>query len=662
MNNDDQIVQPISRACMGLLAQWAEISSPWRRIDIFVFTLIIGFGALQFFCIDRAKDFPGDDVFFADSGRSLIEHGFYGINGYSETNMPPGLPAILGFLCAVVGYSHAIFLRALVLFATLGLAVTYELLRRQTSRAVAAAICLLLVSSRIHFDLVTQAIVPSYPYFFCTMAALLVARKLEEAKSLVSRIAWSAALTVLVAASLLLASAAIALLVGIVASICVAFCRDRHLAFARLRTYLTVLLVGIAVQGLWMQRDNESASAGIAAAEWPVPGFPQSYLSQLKVKSGNYPELGMATPSDVVVRVVKNASAQANLLSRILLRRLPQLAWMSIFVAGPLLFVTLGWCYSIWRTGGGVQDWYFAGYEFIYLLWPWDLEIRFFLPIAPLACLYLWRGGQALVFLAKSNPRVLGAVWLPVAAIFAAGAWQWMHGSGIAGQFPNAGLEDEFSFALWLVSAILAAWMVWADIGWLNPLSALRRQRSTTGGALRTTLLPITQLLGVIAAVGLIVAGIVLQIQIGRDNLDPRSSVNNLSPDAEAGKWIHSHTDSNAIVMARQVPTVYHYSDRKVIWFPLSSNPQLLMEGIVKHRINFVLVVQRDASMYYRPSDNDCFAPVLKRYPDAFRLIYEVPEFKIYQVAATAAPVRNFPLVRPIEVSLSRKFLASDGF
>ena len=100
--------------------------------------------------------------------------------------MPPGLPAILGFLGDTVGYSRAVFLRVMVVSATLGLLITYELLRRQTSRAVAAAICLLFISSRVHFDLVTQAVWPSYPYFVATMAALLVARKLEEAKSLVT--------------------------------------------------------------------------------------------------------------------------------------------------------------------------------------------------------------------------------------------------------------------------------------------------------------------------------------------------------------------------------------------------------------------------------------------------------------------------------------------
>jgi hypothetical protein len=636
MHNKNQVEQPISPVRTGLLAQLAETSSTWRRIDVFVLTLIIGFGVLQFFCIDRATDFSGDDVFLADSGRSLLEHGFYGINGYSETNMPPGLPAILGFLCVVLGYNRAVFQAAMVLFAVLGLVLTYQLLRRQTSRAVAAAICLLFVSSRIHFDLVTHAIEPCYPYFFSSMGALLVISKLDKAKSLVSRIAWGSAVALFVTASLLIASAAIALLGGIVASVCVGFCRDRRLALTRLKAYLAVLILGVAVEGLWMRQDHGSASAGIAAAEWPVPGFPQSYLSQLRVKSGNYPELGMATPGDVIVRVAKNASEHANLLSRVLLRRLPQLAWMSVFVAGPLLLVVLGWCYSIWRTGGDVQDWYFVGYEFIYLVWPWDLEIRFFLPIAPLACLYLWRGCQALLLLAKTKPRVVGTVWIPVAAILTVSAWLWMHECGFASDFRNIGLEDEFSLAIWLLSGLIAAWMIWAGTGWLAPVSRFSRHYSRVSGVSWILSLPIPHLLGFAAVSGLVVAGLALQIEIG-------SNPNQFSADPDAAKWIRSHTSPDAIVMARHVPTLVHYSARKVVWFPPSSNPQLLMEGIVKHRVNFVLVVRREGSAYYRPPDNDCFAPLLRSCPGAFRLIYQVPEFKVYQVAAIDRPLGGTP-------------------
>src|SRR5260370_7024734 len=147
MDNDNRIGRPINPGRMGFLAQLAEVSSSLRQVDFFVFALIIGFGVLQFFYVGQARDFPGDEVFFADSGRSLVEHGFYGINGFAETNMPPGLPAILGFFSPVAGYSHPLFLRVMVLSATLGLLITYALLRPQTSRAVAATISLLLFSS-----------------------------------------------------------------------------------------------------------------------------------------------------------------------------------------------------------------------------------------------------------------------------------------------------------------------------------------------------------------------------------------------------------------------------------------------------------------------------------------------------------------------------------
>src|SRR5206468_5823305 len=97
--------------------------------------------------------------------------------------------------------------------------------------------------------------------------------------------------------------------------------------------------------------------------------------------------------------------------------------------------------------------------------------------------------------------------------------------------------------------------------------------------------------------------------------LDPNST-NNHSPDAEAAIWINSHTDSSGVIMARHVPTAFHYSKRKVIWFPPSSNPQLLMEGIQKHRIEFVIVVHREHN-YYLPSDDDCFTRLFTAYPPA---------------------------------------------
>ncbi len=602
-----------------------------RWADVLVFALILGFGAWQFFSVQRVSDFLYDDVVFADAARSMVGHGFYGINGFPETNMPPGLSAILAVLCFVGACSHAVFLRTMVVFGTLAFMATYVLLRRQAPRVVAAAICLLLISSRIHFDFVTQTVWPSYPYFFVATCALLVARRLEEATNRTARIGWGTLLTALIVTSLMFASAGIAFLGAIVASVGVLFLRDRRLGFNRLRTYLAVLLVGIAVQGAWMHQKIE-ASAGIAAEEWPVPGFPHSYVAQLKLKDGRDPELGVVTLRDVPERILKNAYQHANLLSQMLLQRWIYLAWMSIATIGVLLLIIVGWCYSMWPSGGGLQEWYFGGYEFIYLLWPWQLETRFFLPVAPLACLYAWRGGKAVVLLARNRPRAVGLAWCPLGILLAVHSWFWMRGIG---HLPHAGLQDETSFVVWLLSAILAAWMVWADTSWLEGLTVVRRFAGMIAGR-EVSLVRVAQVAALLVATSLVVVGAKSQVSIGRSNLDLGSAVNRITPDVEAGQWLGSHTDANAVVMARHVPTISHYSNRNVIWFPPSSNPQLLMDGILRHKVNFVAVVRRNYN-YYLPPDDDCFGPLLAAYPDAFHSVYESPAFRVFQVAKSGA-------------------------
>jgi hypothetical protein len=207
---------------------------------------------------------------------------------------------------------------------------------------------------------------------------------------------------------------------------------------------------------------------------------------------------------------------------------------MGILIFGPLLLIALGWCYSVWPTGGGLQDWYFAGHAFIYLLWPWNPVLGYFLAVVPLACLYGWLGGTALVLLAKSKPRLLGLVWFPMALLLAVNAWFWMHETLKATRLAHA----ELSFAFWLFSAILAGWMIWADTGWLTSVSALVRQYSPSIGHLRICPLRISQLLSIIVLAGLIVIGLETQLRIGRANLDPNSDTNRFGQDAEAAAWI----------------------------------------------------------------------------------------------------------------------------
>lgn len=625
----------------GLVQYRARVSTAfWERLkafaselhlaDYFLLVCILSFGALQYFSVQRVADFQRDDAFYADSGRNLVDHAFYGINGHAETNQPPGLPLLLGLLNLFGLGTHVSFLRVMVVFETLGFFVTYEVLKRKSSRVVAASICLLLISSRVFFLMATQWVFPSFPYFFTSMAALLVAVKFEKSRSSPSRLVWGALLTCFIVLSLSFASAGMAFLAAILVSTGVLYFRTRQLALSRAKLYLVVLLVAAAAQAFWMHRKP-------VELEWPIPGYPQSYLSQLKVKSGNQPELGMASLSDLPGRVLRNAADDAVLLSQTISRRWIDVAWMSVLVTGPIVLIFVGWSESVWQTGGDIQDWYFAAYQAMYLLWPWKTETRFFLPVIPLACFYLWRGCKSVIALARHNPRLLGLVWYPVAVILAVSSWFWMHGSWFASHMSHAGLQDEASFFVWIVSAIVAVRMIWAEAAWLQSSTRLVDWFTRPGQFYGLTPFRISQHLLMALVLALIVTGLGAQLTLAHTNLDLNSKTNSTPPDVLAAQWIAIHTEPSAIILARHVPIVYHYARRKLVWFPPSSNPNLLMDGIRKHKIDYVVVVTREDS-YYLPPEEDCMVRLFDAYPGTFELVQQGAGFKVLRVLGNHSP------------------------
>jgi hypothetical protein len=628
----DERMMDEERGPAVLWTRLEEISSPVRMADIGVWAAIVGFGALQFFLYQRASDFLFDDVFVADCAKSLL-HGFYGIAGRPETNQPPGTAAVLAVVCFFGACSRAAYLRAMAVLSTLGFLATYELLRRQVPRGVAASICLLLISSQIYFSLATQWIIPLFPFFFVTMATLLVARKFEETPSIRSSIAWGALLVALIVGSLLTASAGVALLGAIVASLGMSLLLKRPGAMAMTKKYATVLLLGILAQGLWMHQKP-------APLEWPLPGYPRPYLDQLKVKNGNYPELGMATPKDVAARVAKNALEHGVLLEQTLYRQWINVAWMSALILGPIILILLGWGYSIWLTGGGgLQEWYFAGHEFIYLLWPWNLEARFFLPIAPLACLYLWRGGEALVHLAKSSPRLLGMVWVPISAVLTISTVMWMRGTWIyggVGAVGHAGVQGKLSLLVWLSAGSFALWMALAGTSWTSFVSRFMRWFEQGSSSLPISPLRTSQIAGELIVVALTAMGLKGQLEIGRNNLDYGRVATLVPPDVRAGEWVKSHTETDAVVMARNLPTVYHYAQRQMVWFPPSTDAKVLIEGIQRLKVNYVVVILRQND-YYLPPDKTCFDKLESAYPEDFHLVTQTADFSVFQVVTPPA-------------------------
>ena len=102
-------------------------------------------------------------------------------------------------------------------------------------------------------------------------------------------------------ASLSIRSAGIALVFGLAAWLAASWLTDRPRAVRRLKLFLPLLAVAIVAQATWM-----SWVAIHEVIEWPIGGYPRSYIAQLGVKSGNHPELGAASLADIPSRVAKN--------------------------------------------------------------------------------------------------------------------------------------------------------------------------------------------------------------------------------------------------------------------------------------------------------------------------------------------------------------------
>ena len=608
------------------------------RDDILVLsvTLILGAAAILFH--NRSSDFLHDDVFYADSARSLIQSGLYGINGRPETTQPPGLPALLVILFTVFGYGQALCLRAMAVCEMLAFLVTYVLFQRYISKSVAAGICIVLISSPLYFSMAAAWVNPCLPFLFTTVMALLAIDRYENSATPSARLTWGVVLAAVVAASLMVASAAISLLGAIIAAIVATSLKEWRLGLSRLRLFVPILLVGLAVQGVWMHRKP-------AQREWPLLGYPGPYAEQLKLKSGNYPELGTAGPADFGTRIVNNILAQSDLLAELVLRH--GVNESKIFIAIiPVLMVALGWAYAIWQNRGQrILEWYFAGYEFIYLLWPWNMEARFFLPIAPLACLYAWKSIESMRLMAIAKPRMVGIISCPFALLLGASGWHWIyvHWRTGLGRWP-----DELVAPVWCVTGLLAAWMAYTGRPqfFLSSTSDARRlERGTSKFAYFHIPNPaIYGIVGVIVWLGVVgLRGIEIdQKPLVSLNMGGRVStaigsdenskfLNTVAPEVESALWIRSHTPVNSTVMARHVPTVYHYAERSVVWFAPTSNSDILMQGILRNKVDYVIVIKHDHP-YYLPDDDYCFSRLLPNHSAAFQIVFQDSNLQIFHV------------------------------
>jgi hypothetical protein len=394
-----------------------------------------------------------------------------------------------------------------------------------------------------------------------------------------------------------------------------AWLRERQVRKRRLAILLPVVIAGCLTQAAWMYWAGQHQYH-----EWPIAGYQEHYLAQLRLKNANAPDLGFATGTDILARPIHSADDIVAALVGLFTHKEMAPAWYAPGTLIPLACLLLGLAYSF-RGGGGLLEWYFIVYQGIFLVWPWDFERRFFLPVAPLAFLYLWRGALYLYRLARRLPGLMGAAGVTLA-----------FGGGIATFASGRRVEHpqmQLCLIGWLLVAVVSLALLWIGRERMERVARLLRVQIQFGAR------PVRLWQTVaVAAVGLIcILGVRSQVQIGRANLDSDLTKDDFSyPDIEAAEWIKAHTAASAVIMARKDDIVYHYSHHRVIWFPPSHDVDMLMDGIQRHHVKYV-VVHYGNDTYWRPPADECFTALARAYPASFHLVHRGPHNSVFEVS-----------------------------
>jgi hypothetical protein len=612
--------QGLLRLIHGIRGTSAAISG----IDLAVCSFLLLIGAFQFTHCPRTSDFLNDPQ-YVDIARSIVDHGSYEFNFLPMTTLPPGLSLLLAVAGWLAGFTPAVMFHVIAVCTTLAMIASYQLLRNVEGRGVAAVACLLLACSPSLLGYNTALIFPEMPYFLMSMVTLLLAVRMDRSdKASIGRMLL---LSVTVVAAVLVRSIGIALVVGMGAWIVASLVLVPESGRRRLKRFLLPLTLGLIAQlgwSLWAQRHE--------VLEWPnLPGYPQSYVSQLKVKNGQYPELGMAHLSDIPSRVERNIVTRTIGFDKLLTRRYVSSFWSSPAIAGVILLILLG-LVSSFRNGGQLHDWYFLWSEIIFLMWPWDYRERFIYPVVPLACLYIWRGAKMLKDCAVRQPEVTGLwaffVGLFLSIVSACFALRILSFEIDKDHARGDHLQPIVATLFWLVS-MAVGFVIFKFQTLRNSPRLARALGSLTDIAQPLSPLGFRVTTGLIVA-ALVASGIVQQVAVGNNNMNPDLTRQSFYPEIEAAAWIKKY-EPNRVIMAREQDTLFHYTGQRVVWFPPISDPKVLMDGIRRHHVD-VLIVAHHSDSYWLPLEDTCFQSLRDAYGKAFQLVHQGHDYKIFEV------------------------------
>lgn len=252
---------------------------------------------------------------------------------------------------------------------------------------------------------------------------------------------------------------------------------------------------------------------------------------------------------------------------------------------------------------------YFVLYLGVFLLWPFEEDSRFVLPVMPIAIVFFADGARAAWEGTLRAPRIAGgaaSVFFLCAALTA--LWR-----------PPVGRQEWISLMIACVTGFAGIVVLFAR----RAAEALERLHA----AMRNRIHPLAMALVAV----LLVLNLSGQVLGASENLHPDRSKYVNEPYRQASLWLLQAPPGN--VMAGGCAMVHRYSRRPCFRFFPTSNPDRNLASIRRNAIRFLVVIRerKDRPPYYRPSEEERLKGLEGKEPELLRVIQEDRNFLILE-------------------------------
>jgi hypothetical protein len=593
------------------LPRWRFLKARWA-IPFFLIVL----GMIEVATVQKAESFGSDSSVYIVEAHNIRETGRFEFDHQPETKYPPGFPLMLAFASALTRREgYGLYIRLMPVFATLAMLVWYFVLRRAWGTAVARASCLLVATAGPFAELATRSVNSDCPFFLMSGLAVWFFMKIQRQTGTRAFARWvlPACFCVFGVFTVLTRSAGLAFSAALFAWAVPQFwlsSGNRLKQPAHMRAALLGGVCALLVLISWIGW-TRYASRPVAQSD-----LRRTYVRELMAKDPHQPELGGASPGDLITRAVMNTPVQASHIAAIAIR----LKWLLPVWYSPIAVATVGLLLlgagtlilREHRSRRGFLAWYFLSYFTLYLFWPFDEGARFMLPICPVALVLIWSGAAEAGRLLCSKP----AATLTAIAV---GSSAFAIATAVTGRHP--GLQEHTYILFWPFLAVVS-WSLGAIAKPAGNDAASAWARSVAAHVASRRLQ-----CGVVAV--LIVSGLVQQTAVARANMIADPSLFRHYRLVEVATWLRNAGDGAVMT---DFPAIMHrLTGRRAVIFPVSSAPKLIVKTAAQNNVRYVFVEDTVDYEYVLPTQEERWRLVERAYPAMFHLAHTGRGYRLFE-------------------------------